>query len=452
MNVFSRIMLCSVMGVLFSFRAAVGQSEVSPAPSSAEDALADILDLADEVAVEPAAPVPADAVDAPPAPAAPPAPVAPPVVDEKGASPALLAEPEWNVVDTRPAPGGADSLNALMKENLALRQQMERLEREKSEAQRAAAQWQGEVAELKKDVAEATRAVSAIKKTAPVKSDSEARVAVLESQLATAERARDELQRDLVNVRQRMAETAVPSAAAGAKVQPDSDLFRQLEKENVLLRKRLVETETDRQRITRRTGAIDETEQKLSDALAREKELQAKLDEAKFTEKRHRQAVVRLLDRLPQMEAELTELRKAVAEKDKALALRDQELKTARMDLQQREHRVAKAEQMGKLLQTTRDDVRRVSDKERRDLHYNMAAIYVRDGRFEDAEQEYLKALNYDPTDADTHYNLGILYDDELNDKRMAALHYKRYLKLNPQGPDAEAVKSWLMRIETDGF
>jgi tetratricopeptide (TPR) repeat protein len=66
--------------------------------------------------------------------------------------------------------------------------------------------------------------------------------------------------------------------------------------------------------------------------------------------------------------------------------------------------------------------------------------MYAKDGRPRDAESEYLRALEADSNDADVHYNLGILYDDELREEGKAAAHYSRFLKLNPHSGEAETV------------
>jgi tetratricopeptide (TPR) repeat protein len=75
----------------------------------------------------------------------------------------------------------------------------------------------------------------------------------------------------------------------------------------------------------------------------------------------------------------------------------------------------------------------------------------MREGRYRDAEEAYLKALEESPNDPDVHYNLGILYDDHLKNDEKAALHYRKYLKLNPYGQDVDQVKSWLMQLEVGG-
>jgi hypothetical protein len=52
--------------------------------------------------------------------------------------------------------------------------------------------------------------------------------------------------------------------------------------------------------------------------------------------------------------------------------------------------------------------------------------------------------------DADSHYNLGILYDEQFHDQRRAAVHYRRYLKLRPTAPDVDIVRNWLRDIDLD--
>ncbi|MFC1453319.1 tetratricopeptide repeat protein, partial [Verrucomicrobiota bacterium] len=118
------------------------------------------------------------------------------------------------------------------------------------------------------------------------------------------------------------------------------------------------------------------------------------------------------------------------------------------LELQRREHRLIQAERMASVIERTREEVSAVRKREQRDIHYNMAVVYTKEGKIREAEQEYLRSLLVDPTDPDVHYNLAILYEDELSDPRKAAMHYRRYLKLKPHGADAARVKEWLMAIE----
>ena len=89
-------------------------------------------------------------------------------------------------------------------------------------------------------------------------------------------------------------------------------------------------------------------------------------------------------------------------------------------------------------------------DKERLDMHYNLAVVYDNNGMYKDAEREYLKCLEIDKNDADVHYNLGILYDDKLNDNHKAEYHYRRFLALKPKDSGAIQVRQWLINIELE--
>jgi tetratricopeptide (TPR) repeat protein len=81
-------------------------------------------------------------------------------------------------------------------------------------------------------------------------------------------------------------------------------------------------------------------------------------------------------------------------------------------------------------------------------MHFNLAVAYDKTGLYGAEEREYLECLKLDPGDANVHYNLGILYDDKLNDGVKALKHYRRYLELRPSGEDAEQVKEWVLTAE----
>ena len=69
-------------------------------------------------------------------------------------------------------------------------------------------------------------------------------------------------------------------------------------------------------------------------------------------------------------------------------------------------------------------------------------------GRYRDAERLCRDGLDHDPKNALLHYNLGVLYDDYLGDPRAAAVHYRKYLDLSPDAPDASIVRSWLVELD----
>jgi tetratricopeptide (TPR) repeat protein len=87
------------------------------------------------------------------------------------------------------------------------------------------------------------------------------------------------------------------------------------------------------------------------------------------------------------------------------------------------------------------------SKSEQMKMHYNMGCMYKLYKQFKSAETEFLKALNLAPDDANLHYNLGILYDDDLKDKEAARKHYGRFLELSTDEKDRATVSEWLSSL-----
>ncbi len=78
---------------------------------------------------------------------------------------------------------------------------------------------------------------------------------------------------------------------------------------------------------------------------------------------------------------------------------------------------------------------------------YNQYAIYLRQqGRFADAEAQYLRALEVWPDSPNTHLNLGILYDLYMGQLQQALKHYRAYQALQPE-PDRR-VQGWIVDTE----
>jgi len=76
---------------------------------------------------------------------------------------------------------------------------------------------------------------------------------------------------------------------------------------------------------------------------------------------------------------------------------------------------------------------------------YNQLGILLREqGKFIDAEQQYLKALDIWPDHAASHRNLGILYDLYLGRLESALKHYERAQVLEAQKP----VRGWIADIK----
>ena len=56
----------------------------------------------------------------------------------------------------------------------------------------------------------------------------------------------------------------------------------------------------------------------------------------------------------------------------------------------------------------------------------------VAKGKIDAAIKEYERVLELRPNDPETHYNLGVLYDDYIKDREKALYHYQKYLAINP--------------------
>ncbi len=232
----------------------------------------------------------------------------------------------------------------------------------------------------------------------------------------------------------------------------ESDLFKELEQINAMLREKMLEVEADRQRLAKLDEEAAKTQalqaKSIETHTARLAEMDQALSEAQAREEEYKELIERLVPQVETLEQQVTALTQERQELTNRLLQRDQDLQGLKVELERREHRLAKAERVADVLEKARTEVLRAGDREKLNMHYNMASVYARDGKFLEAENEYLQALRIDPADADVHYNLGILYDDEMKQSEKAMVHYRRYLQLNPHGPDADRVRTWLMKLE----
>ena len=98
-----------------------------------------------------------------------------------------------------------------------------------------------------------------------------------------------------------------------------------------------------------------------------------------------------------------------------------------------------------------KDIVRRIlaaNRREKESMHYNIGCVFKAAGQYRKAEQSFLAALALSPSDPAVHYNLGILYDEDLNRSDKAKKHYQAFLDLAPGDEDAGRVYQWLTALE----
>jgi len=67
---------------------------------------------------------------------------------------------------------------------------------------------------------------------------------------------------------------------------------------------------------------------------------------------------------------------------------------------------------------------------------------------YKEAVKFYQMALEQDPNNAAAHLELGLLYEDKLQDYAYAIYHYRRYLELRPTAEKADLVKQFVDRSQ----
>ena len=80
----------------------------------------------------------------------------------------------------------------------------------------------------------------------------------------------------------------------------------------------------------------------------------------------------------------------------------------------------------------------------------NLGTIFLQNKRYQEAIREYERVLELMPNDPETHYNLGVLYDDYFKDREKALYHYQKYLAINPKAPDSKKVESYVLNLELE--
>jgi len=375
------------------------------------------------------------------------------------AGPAAAAE-----TDVKPP---AEQYQAVLRENEDLKNRIAEAQRLAEKARVENEKLAAEVRDLEERIAQSAMLIKDLQqKKAETPEVDTGRMKELEERLAQAEaekkklledvqalqKAVEERRREEEDARLQERKPAVQPAPPTAAVQPGSDLFKEKEQENLLLRNKLVDVELEKRRAEEARAQIEkklaEAEESARRAIEKKDEIEKKYSSAVSVQKEHAKTIEKLMEIMPQMEKELAETRAKAQKAEAALRAKERDMKAMETELQRREQRLSKAERMAFVLEKAREEVAAADDLQKRDMHYNMGAVYAKEGRFREAEAEYLKALRIDPNDSAVHYNLAILYDDELNEKEKAAMHYRKYLKLNPGAPDADAVKGWLMAIE----
>ena len=88
--------------------------------------------------------------------------------------------------------------------------------------------------------------------------------------------------------------------------------------------------------------------------------------------------------------------------------------------------------------------------RERGIYHYNLAVAYTKAMLINKAVPEYEKSLEFDPRNAEAHYNLALLYKGVADNPEKAVAHLQRYLELKPDAEDAEDVRYTIEQLKSN--
>ncbi|MFA6216218.1 MAG: tetratricopeptide repeat protein [Candidatus Omnitrophota bacterium] len=82
-------------------------------------------------------------------------------------------------------------------------------------------------------------------------------------------------------------------------------------------------------------------------------------------------------------------------------------------------------------------------------LRYNLGVMYAQKQEYTKAIKEFEKVLELKPDDAESHYNLGVIFGEQLNNRKKAIFHFRKYLALAPNDQESEQVRRFVLTWET---
>lgn len=81
---------------------------------------------------------------------------------------------------------------------------------------------------------------------------------------------------------------------------------------------------------------------------------------------------------------------------------------------------------------------------------YNIAVIYYKKGLMDKAYTKLLEAYQLDPSNADVHVSLGVLYLNYNHDKEKASMHLQEALRINPKHRQAVEMRNIINKLSLD--
>ena len=83
-------------------------------------------------------------------------------------------------------------------------------------------------------------------------------------------------------------------------------------------------------------------------------------------------------------------------------------------------------------------------------MHYNLGVFYTKHKEYKRAIAEFGKAVEINPDDAYSHFNLGYIYAEYMVDRKQSVAHFRQFLRLaKSDDKDVDWVKKYLLTWET---
>ena len=82
------------------------------------------------------------------------------------------------------------------------------------------------------------------------------------------------------------------------------------------------------------------------------------------------------------------------------------------------------------------------------DLRYNLGVAYLKMKEYSKAAKEFKTVVARNSNDREAHYNLGIIYENYLNNKEKAVYYYKNYLKYAVDEEEKDKVRLWVKELQ----
>lgn len=81
------------------------------------------------------------------------------------------------------------------------------------------------------------------------------------------------------------------------------------------------------------------------------------------------------------------------------------------------------------------------------DIYYDKAVEFIKNKQYQPAEEILEEVVKLNSRDKDAYYNLGVLNEAYLSNKKKALLYYQKFIELAPDSQDAKEVRRWIEEI-----